>query len=302
VSPRVASLLPSATEIAFAIGAGDDLVGVSHACDFPAEARRLPVLTRPRVDAEASARDIDARVRALACEGADLYAVDATRLRQAAPDVVLAQNLCAVCAVSPDGARAALDAAGLDARLVVLSADSLEGVGADAVALGDALGRPGPARALARGLADRLAAARARTAGFEPVRVAALEWLDPPFAAGHWIPQMVRLAGGVEVLGAESEKSRRVTWRDVEAAAPDVLCVAPCGFDTAQARAAWREVRAALAATGSPLAERPAVVLDAGALVSRPGPRLARGVEVLAALLHPRAGLPAPEPAEGAFA
>jgi iron complex transport system substrate-binding protein len=302
VSPRVASLLPSATEIAFAIGAGPDLVGVSHVCDFPAQVRGLPVLTRPRIDAEASAAEIDARVREIARTGADLYAVDARRLRAAAPDVVLAQDLCAVCAVSPGSARAALAEAGLEARLVVLSADSLEAVGRDVVELGDALGRSARARTLARDLAERLAAASERTRGLVPVRVAALEWLDPPFAAGHWIPRMVRLAGGVEVLGVEGEKSRRVTWRDVELAAPQVLCVAPCGLDLAGARAAWRQTRATLAAAGSPLAGLPVVALDAGGLVSRPGPRLARGVEVLAALLHPDAGLPPPQPDEGGLA
>ena len=202
----------------------------------------------------------------------------------------------------PPGARAALAEAGLAARLVVLSADSLEGVGKDVIELGEALDRPGPARALARALEERLAAVRERTERLPPVRVVALEWLDPPFAAGHWVPQMIRLAGGVEVLGVEGEKSRRVRWRDVERAAPEALCVAPCGLDLDQARAAWRAARAALAASGSPLAGLPALALDAGALVSRPGPRLGRGVQVLAALLHPEAGLPGPEPHEGAFA
>ncbi len=300
MSPRVASLLPAATEIACAIGAGADLVGVSHACDFPPEVRGLPVLTRAGIGAGADAREIDARVREIAESGADLYAVDARRLREAAPDVVLAQDLCEVCAVSPDGARAALAEAGLEARLVLLSADSLEGVGRDAIEVGQALDRPGPARALVRALEARLAAVRARTERLPPVRVVALEWLDPPFAAGHWVPQMIRLAGGVEALGVEGERSRRVTWRDVERAAPEALCLVPCGFDLEQARAAWRAARAALSAAGSPLARLPALALDAGALVSRPGPRLGRGVEVLAALLHPAAGLTGPEPHEGA--
>jgi iron complex transport system substrate-binding protein len=297
---RIASLLPSATEIACAIGAGPDLVGVSHECDFPPLVRGLPALTRSRVGAADDDREIDARVRELSRSGADLYEVDARLLREAAPDVVLAQDLCEVCAVSADGVRAALAKAGLEARLVVLGADSLAGVGRDAVELGEALDRRGAGHALAREIGERLRAVEEATRRLPRMRVAALEWLDPPFAAGHWVPEMIRLAGGLDVLGGEGERSRRITWRDVERAAPDALCVVPCGFDLQRARASWRTVRTALAAVGSKLARWPAFALDASALVSRPGPRLARGVEVLAALLHPEAGLPDPEPHEAA--
>ncbi|HEY7462357.1 MAG TPA: ABC transporter substrate-binding protein [Gemmatimonadota bacterium] len=302
MSPRVASLLPSATEIACAIGAGADLVGISHECDFPPEVRGLPVLTRSRLAAAESDREIDVRVRELTQAGEDLYEVDARGLRGAAPDVVLTQDLCDVCAVSPDGVRAALAASGLEARLVTLRADSLDGVAWDAIEVGEAVGREEAARGLAARFQERLAAVRGRTAALEPLRVAALEWLDPPFAAGHWVPQMIGLAGGVEVLGAGGEPSRRVSWREVEEAAPEALCVVPCGFDVARARRAWLAARRGLAAQGSPLAGLPAFVLDASALVSRPGPRLARGVEVLAALLHPDAGLPAADPREGSAA
>jgi iron complex transport system substrate-binding protein len=295
----VASLLPAATEIACAIGAGADLVGISHECDFPPEVRGLPVLTRSRVAAAEGDREIDARVRELTHAGEDLYEVDARGLRGAAPDVVLTQDLCDVCAVSPDGVRAALAATGLAARLVTLRADSLDGVAWDAIEVGEAVGREQAARALAARFQERLAAVRGRTAGLEPLRVAALEWLDPPFAAGHWVPQMIGLAGGVEVLGAGGEPSRRVSWREVEEADPEALCVVPCGFDVERARRVWRAARRGLAAQGSRLAGLPAFVLDASALVSRPGPRLARGVEVLAALLHPEAGLPAADPREG---
>jgi iron complex transport system substrate-binding protein len=302
VSPRVASFLPSATEIAWALGAGAELVGVSHACDFPPEVRALPVLTRARVRADAPDREIHARVRELAGAGRDLYEVDVEGLRRVAPDVVLTQDLCEVCAVTPEGVRAALDAAGLDARVVVLRADSLAAVARDAIDVGEALERADVGHALARRFEERLTEVFSRTAGLPRRRVASLEWLDPPFAAGHWVPQMVRLAGGEEVIGQEAKPSREVSWAEVEAVRPEVLGVLPCGFDLERSRTSWSAARERLAGAGSPLVAAEALLLDASALFSRPGPRLVRGVEVLAGLLHPDAGFPPPGPDEGARA
>jgi iron complex transport system substrate-binding protein len=302
VSPRVASLVPAATEIAFALGCGSELVGVSHACRRPPGIPPLPVLTRSRIAAGLGEREVDARVRELAAAGEDLYEVDVEALGRAAPEVLLVQGLCDVCAVGPDGVRAALEQAGLDARVVVLRGDSLAGIADDALEIGEALGRAPAGRALARQFDERLAAVGDRVAGLRRRRVVALEWLDPPFAAGHWVPQMVRLAGAEEVLGEVGKRSRRVDWEAVERAAPEVLCVVPCGCDLDRARAAWRAARERLAAAGSPLVALEALALDADALVSRPGPGLARGVEVLAALLHPEARLPEPLAHEAARA
>jgi iron complex transport system substrate-binding protein len=244
-------------------------------------------------------RDVDAAVRRLSASGEDLYAVDVEALRRAAPDVVLAQELCEVCAVSAAGAARALGRAGVSARVVVLRGDSLRAVEDDARRVGEAIGREDAGRAAARAFAAALRAAAARTAGRPRPRVAALEWLDPPFAAGHWVPGMVRLAGGEEVLGEPDRPSRRTSWKAVEAARPDVLAVLPCGFDLARGRAEWGAARGALEAAGSPLAALPAVLLDAARLTSRPAPGLARGVEVLGALLHPDAGFPPPAAGEG---
>jgi iron complex transport system substrate-binding protein len=300
LSPRVASLLPAATEMVWAVGALAELVGVSHECDFPPEVRELPALTWARLREGASDRETDEAVRELAELGEELYEVDVEALRAAAPEVVLAQELCEVCAVSPAAAEAALAEAGLAARVVVLRADTLAGVARDAIEVGESLGRPDAGHALARGFETRLAEIHRRAEGLPRARVATLEWLDPPFAAGHWVPQMVRLAGGEEVLGEEGKRSRRVEWSDVEEAQPELICVLPCGFDLERSRRSWNEARARLAAAGSPLAGCEAVLLDARALSSRPGPRLVRGVEVLAALLHPAAGFARPLAHEGA--
>lgn len=293
----MASLLPAATEIACALGVGADLVGVSHACDYPPEVRSLPVLTRARVAVAGGDRAIHRAVGDLARQGAELYEVEVDALRQARPDVVLVQDLCELCAVSPASAQAALGRAGVEASIIVLRADSLAGVARDAVAVGEAVGRPDQGRALARDFAARLQALGRWTAELPRRRVVALEWLDPPFAAGHWVPEMVRLAGGEEALGREGEPARRVAWTDVEETRPEALCVLPCGFDLAASRRSWEAARATL--EGSALEGIPVLLLDASAFFSRPGPRLARGAEVLAALLHPEAGLPPAREGEG---
>jgi iron complex transport system substrate-binding protein len=281
-----------------ALGARPQLVGISHACGRGPELAGIPVLTASRVP-DGGAGGVDADVRRLAQAGEDLYAVDVEALRRAEPDVILAQELCRVCAVSAATAARALRGAGLHGSVVVLRGDSLESVGADAMRVGAAIGRAREGRAVARAFAASLRASAARAAGRPRPRVASLEWLDPPYAAGHWVPEMIRLAGGEEVLGGADRASRRTTWSEVEAAAPDVLAILPCGFDVPRARADWEAARRVLAAARSPLSALPAVLLDAARLASRPAPALARGVEVLGALLHPGAGFPPPGSDEG---
>lgn len=299
MSLRVASLFPAATEIACAIGAESELVGVSHECDYPPGVRALPVLTRSRVRGDVSDRAIDAQVRDLSERGQDLYEVDAEALRRAAPDLVLAQELCEVCAVSPASVRSAVADAGLGARVVVLHGDALATIAQDAIDVGEALDRPEAGHAVAHEFEKRLAEIQRLTRDLPRPRVASLEWLDPPFAAGHWVPQMVRLAGGEEVLGEEAKRSRRVEWSDVEESDPEVICVMPCGFDVERSRGSWEAARARLSAERSRLSELEVLLLNASSLFSRPGPRLVRGVEVLAALLHPEAGFQEPSLDEG---
>lgn len=284
---RVASLLPSATELVHFAGAGDALVGVTHECDFPAGVERLPKLTSSQIGANLSSAEIDAAVRRLT-DSASLYALDAALLERLSPDLVLTQGLCEVCAVSANVVEAALAALKNRPEVLSLDPDSLEAVLDDAVRVGDALGRGGETRAKVANLRGRLARVEEAVAGLTPPRVGCLEWLDPPYSAGHWVPEMVRLAGGEELFAAPGEPSVRLTWRSVFEAAPEVLVLMPCGFD---ARRAAEEASALPQLPG--WEELPAVragrvwAVDANSYFSRPAPRLVEGVEILARILHP---------------
>ncbi|HWH14780.1 MAG TPA: ABC transporter substrate-binding protein [Miltoncostaeaceae bacterium] len=276
---RIVSLLPGATEIVAALGLGQALVGRSHECDTPRSVRGLPVVSTSRIDPAAlSGRGIDAAVRAAVVEGRPLYAVDAALLEALAPDVVITQDLCRVCAISPDALR------GVSARVVTLAPRTLSGIADGVRALGRELGAGAAAEAVAQEMCAAVAAVRARVAGRPRRRVFVAEWHDPPFAAGHWVPEQVRAAGGVDVLGTSGGPSRRVGWEQVRAADPEVVVVAPCGYDAAGARAEW-ERTVAEGRVPPALAAR-AVVVDANALFSRPSPAVAGGVEVLAGILH----------------
>jgi iron complex transport system substrate-binding protein len=269
---RIVSLLPSATELVAALGLADRLVGVSAECDYPPEIEGLPVVTASRVDTAALAsREIDAAVRAALAAGRSLYAVDAELVERLAPDVVLTQDLCEVCAVSSS------EVCGLGVDAVALDARTLDEVAEVAVSLAARLGVRERGEELAADFRRRLREVAARVRGLRRARVVVAEWLDPPFAAGHWIPELVAVAGGVELIGRPGEPSFATTWRDVEALEPDLVLLAPCGFDAA---------RAAAEAVAVPLACR-LVAVDANAYYSRPGLRLAHGAEQLAFLLHP---------------
>lgn len=288
---RAVSFLPAATEIVAALGALDRLAGVSHECDFPPEVRALPRVTRSAIPEHASPAEVDAAVRALVATAASLFAVDDAVVGQLAPDVLLTQAVCDVCAVSERdvcGVAERLAATrGRAPRVVTLGGTSLGGVFADVERVAVALDVPERGRALVAALGDRLTTVgRALDASGAPrPRCAVVEWTAPVFLAGHWGPEMVRLAGGDDVLGVEGAHSAPVAVDRLAAADPDVVIVAPCGYGLARAAEEARALGADPAWAW--LAGRAVWALDANAYLSRPGPRLVDGVELLAAILHP---------------
>jgi iron complex transport system substrate-binding protein len=281
---RIVSLLPSATEILFAIGAGERVVGVTHECDFPAAARALPALTSSLLPGDATdAGAIDRHVRASVHSGSSLYALDAERLAALEPDLIVTQELCAVCAVSYDiVARAAKRLRG-DPRVVSLEPSSLEDVYATIPFLGELTGCERGASEVLDGLRAREQRLRERERRTPRPRVLVLEWTDPPMSGGHWTPGLVELAGGEPLLAHPGANSQTITWEAIAAADPDVVIAVPCGWDMARARAAtndlaaipaWRELRA--------YAEGRVFVMDGNAYVNRPGPRLIDSAELFA--------------------
>ncbi len=288
---RVVSLLPSATEIVCAIGLGERLVGRSHECDFPAGVERLPAVSTARIDGERlDAARVDAEVAAAVRAGEQLYGIEAGTLEALAPDVVLTQTLCRVCAVEGDGVRSALRARALEAEVVELEPEGVEGVLGSILALGDLLGAAEAARAVVDDARRRLAAVSAAVAGLPRPGVVVVEWTDPPYAAGHWVPELAAIAGGREMLGRGADPSFRTTWERIRALAPEVVVIAPCGYDLARTRAEATPARIAAWLAGTPaLRDGRVWAIDANAYLSRPGPRIVEGAELLAAILHPGA-------------
>jgi iron complex transport system substrate-binding protein len=282
---RIVSLLPSATEILFAVGAGDSVVGVTFECDFPPEARSRRVVANTTLPQGLSLSQIDAEVRARVDAGEDIYRLDAGGLADLAPEIIITQDLCAVCAVDVANVEEALDHLGCRARVVTLDPVTLDGVWDSIVEVGEVTGRMDEAVELVERLRRRLAAVAAGVAGHPRPRVAVLEWTDPPYSSGHWVPDMVTAAGGTPVLGAAGARSRRIQWADVTAAAPEVVVVAPCGYGLADAAGMAADVVAAgVLPPGAPV-----WAVDANAVFVRPGPRLVDGIEALAAITHPGA-------------
>ena len=280
---RIVSLLPSTTEILFAIGAGDDVVGVTFECDHPVEARSRRIVSSTALPEGLSPREIDASVAAALARGDDLYRLDAGALSGLDADLVVTQDLCAVCAVDVSVVSDALAHLGCTAEVLTIDPHTLDEVLESVLTLGAVTGHREEASALVASLHDRLDAVRARVAGRDRPRVVVLEWTDPPYAPGHWLPEMVVAAGGEPVLGAAGEKSVRTTLDAVHAARPDVIVCAPCGYDRAGAQAqADSLVSAGVLPAGTPVH-----AVDANGSWARPGPRLVDGVEELAAILHP---------------
>lgn len=280
---RIVSLLPSTTEILFALGAGDEVVGVTFECDFPVEARERTIVSTSAMPEGLTPAEIDAYVVGAMARGEDLYHLDEGALAGLDADLVVTQDLCAVCAVDVSVVDDALAHLGCRAEVLTIDPHTLEEVLASFVTIGAAVGREQEGRHLAEEQRRRLREIGVRTHPLAKPRVLFLEWTDPPFAPGHWIPEMIVLAGGVPLLGTPGEKSRRITWEQAHAAEPDVVVVAPCGYDLAGATALADD----LAASGVLPAGVPVHAVDANASWARPGTRLVDGVEELARLLHP---------------
>ena len=284
---RVVSLLPAATEIVAALGALPTLVGISHECDFPPEVAQLPRLTASLVNRDDTSAGIDAAVRALAATGAPVFALDADQLRRLAPTLVITQALCEVCALSAGAVCALTDVVTPSPRVLQLSGTTLDGVQEDIIAVGASLERDAAAAELLAAISARLRAVHEtlKAARAPRPRVAVIEWLDPLFFAGHWTPDLVRRAGGIDVLASPGAHSTTITVDQVRDAQPELLLFAPCGFDAERAE---REARALLGTDAWRWARGLRCwALDGNALTSRPGPRLADAVEVMAAIVAP---------------
>jgi iron complex transport system substrate-binding protein len=289
---RIVSLVPSATEMLFALGLGEDVVGVTHECDYPAEAQDLPKVTRDVLPSGLSAAEIDAAVKERTLAGESIYELDADALHDLAPDLIVTQALCSVCAVSYDDVRAIAEEIDTQPMVISLDPHTVGEVLGDARTLAQATDAKDAAVDLVREASARIDRVRllTRTARRRP-RVAALEWLDPPFAAGHWTPQLIEFAGGEDVLGFAGESSAQCSWEEIAAAAPDIVIVMPCGYDVEIAHREAEMHRGELAALGA----GEIVAVDGGAYFSRPGPRIIDGLELLAHILHPEL-VPQPGP------
>lgn len=285
---RIVSLLPSATEIVYALGLGGQLAGVTFECDEPASARMdKTVVVGGRDTAGMTPGAIDAHVRSRLAAGEDLYTLHADALAALAPDLILTQDLCRVCALPAGHVEDALDFLGCTAEVVSLDPHTLDDVLATILTVGKHAGAEREAERLAAALRRRLTAVADRVAGRRRPSVAVIEWTDPPFTAGHWVPDLVTAAGGRPVAARPGGRSEQTTWDQIAAAQPEVVVVAPCGFHLDAAAA-----QAGLVARQLP--GLPVWAIDAAGLVVRPGPRLVDGVEALAAILHADAGITAP--------
>jgi len=296
---KIASLLPSATEIVYALGLGDDLVGVTDECDYPPEAVTKPVISRSALPQGRiqTPREIDDAVHAKVGKGGQLYILDRDLLRREQPDVVLTQDLCRVCAVPSGQVKEALEQLGLpDAKVVSLDPNTLEDVVAQIGAVGAILDRADRASAIMTTIRDRIAKVRETAKRVPTVSVLALEWSDPPFAAGHWVPDMIEAVGGTPVLAEKGQPSREVAWHEVRVAAPEVTVFMPCGYYLEEA-----EEEADSFLHQADFADTPAVrngnafAVDATSYFSRPGPRIVDGLEILAWAVHPDSYPPPPD-------
>jgi iron complex transport system substrate-binding protein len=288
VSVRIASLVPSATEMLFALGLGDRVAAVTHECDYPPGAEQLPHLTRSVIPEGLEAAQIDAAVRERTGRGEALYELDETTLESLDVDLIVTQAVCEVCAVSFDDVQAVAERLPTHPEVISLDPSTLGEVLADVPRLAAAAGADEAGAELAAESGGRIEAVARAVDGATRPRVAALEWLDPLYVGGHWVPQMIDLAGGEDLLGQPGEKSRTAEWAELEAVAPEVIVSMPCGYYAEQAAAETMKQRDRLARLGAKV-----FAVDAAAYFSRPGPRLVEGVELLGHLLHPEL-VPAP--------
>jgi iron complex transport system substrate-binding protein len=287
---RIASLLPSATEIVAAVGMADRLVGRSHQCDFPAQVRHLPALSATKVRLDGTSRDIDRRVNEIIAQGVSVYRVDAERLRALKPDVILTQTQCAICAVTPADLEDALcEWTGMAPVLVSLEPNDLADVWGDMRKVGEALGAEAAAERAIAGLQGRLATIRAAAerAAYRPT-VAAIEWIDPLMAGGNWMPELIEAAGGDSLFATPGQHSPWLDWAALAAADPDVILLLPCGFTIDQSLADVPLLAARPEWAGLSAVRRGQVfVIDGHHYFNRPGPRLVESAEMIAEILHP---------------
>ncbi|MGC2530917.1 MAG: cobalamin-binding protein [Candidatus Acidiferrum sp.] len=286
---RIVSLLPSATEILFALGIDKEIVGVSHECDFPAQARTKRVVIHSRLPHDAAPAEIDRLVREYVARGEGLYSVDAEALEELAPDLIITQDLCQVCAASPDDLAATLAHFPRQPEVLCLNPQDLGDVWRDILWVGEATCRGHEAEALLKKIGARIGELECQLDGVENrPRVAILEWLQPFYVAGHWVPEMIELAGGKDVLGKKRTPSFRVSAEDVVDAAPEILLIAQCGYSAKQAREEYRAMSFPEEWSAIPAVRDGRVfAMDASGYFSRPGPRLISGIEAVAKILHP---------------
>lgn len=287
--PRVVSLIASATEILHELGGGPLQVARSHECDWPASVLDLPQLTRPKFKVAGSSREIDVAVKSLVEQGLAVYEVDADQMKLIAPDVILTQDQCEVCAVSlADVERAVATWTECRANVVSLRPHTMADIYTDNQRIADALGTPDAGAALNARMQSRLAALAKRSSGLAKSRLAFIEWIDPPMSGGHWMPELIDAAGGVDLLGKHGEVSPWISVADVAAVDPDVILVGPCGYDLEKTREEmavldanpeWRLLRAVRAGR--------VYIADGNAYFNRPGPRLVESAEIIFEVLHP---------------
>jgi iron complex transport system substrate-binding protein len=286
---RIVSLLPSATEILFALGLDREIVGVSHECDFPPQARAKPVVIHSRLPHGASPAEIDRLVREYVSRGESLYAVDAEKLEELHPDVIITQDLCHVCAASPDDLATALARFDRRPEVLCLNPQDLGDVWRDILLVGEATCRGEQAETLVAEIGERQGVLEKQLdASARPPRVAFLEWLEPLYVGGHWVPEMIRCAGGEDVFGSVRKPSFRVHLQDVVEARPDILLIAPCGYSAKRAREEYEALDLPGQWDTLPAVQNNRVyALEASSYFSRPGPRLITGMEILAKVFQP---------------
>ena len=285
---RIASLLPSVTEILFAIGAGDDVVGVTHECDFPSAARLLPQLTSSAIDHDGQTCDaIDRHIRAAVHSGSSIYRLDEALLADLSPDLVVTQELCEVCAVSYSQVEVAVRRLSGSTPVLSLEPNTLEDICRTIETVGEAVGTPDRAREVAEALRVRIASVQALAVPQPRPRMVCIEWTDPIMAGGHWVPEMVRLAGGEDPLGTVGSPSAYVSWEHVISVDPEILVLMPCGYGLEQTLAVVDDITSRPGFTSLSCARTGRVVaVDGSSYFNRPGPRIVDGLEILAAIVR----------------